>query len=170
MAGLGKEMLRKRMGRYVQLTLSHPEALPWRVKSSHVRQSKITKGTVLAGLGEERLTGPNCPSLFLNPFSPRPAKTSPFVILLCLTPEDFARQGRAPGWERVNWTSYSWSTIRSNLNIRYPVILFRPDATDNLLLYIVYNFAFNWCQFDLIFCSFNLKCSCHGFPIFLRIL
>ena len=40
------------------LTLSHPEALHWRVKSSAVRQSKITKGTVLAGLGEERLT--NC--------------------------------------------------------------------------------------------------------------
>ena len=39
------------------LTLSHPEALPWRVKSFGVRHSKITKGTVLAGLGEERLIG-----------------------------------------------------------------------------------------------------------------
>ena len=39
----------------VHLTLSHPEDLPWRVKSSGVRQSKITKGTVLAGLGEKRL-------------------------------------------------------------------------------------------------------------------
>ena len=37
------------------LTLSHPEALHWRVKSSGVRQSKTTKETVLAGLGEERL-------------------------------------------------------------------------------------------------------------------
>ena len=26
----------------------------------------------------------------------------PFVILLCLTPDYFARQGRASGWERVN--------------------------------------------------------------------
>ena len=40
---------------YIIWTLSHPEALHWRVKSSDVRQSTITKGTVLAGLGEERL-------------------------------------------------------------------------------------------------------------------
>ena len=39
----------------VYLTLSHPEALHWQVKSSGIRQSKITKGMVLAGLGEERL-------------------------------------------------------------------------------------------------------------------
>ena len=31
----------------------------------------------------------------------RLAKTGPFVILLCLTPDDFTRQGRASGWERV---------------------------------------------------------------------
>ena len=41
------------------LTLSHPEALPWWVKSSGVRQSKVTKGTVLAGLREKRLRSPN---------------------------------------------------------------------------------------------------------------
>ena len=35
----------------ILLTLSHPEALPWQVKSSGVRQSKITKGAVLANLG-----------------------------------------------------------------------------------------------------------------------
>ena len=35
------------------------------------------------------LTGPICLSLFPNPFTPRPAKTGPFIILLCLTPEDF---------------------------------------------------------------------------------
>ena len=33
------------------LTLSHPDARPWWVKSSGVRQSKITKGTDLAGVG-----------------------------------------------------------------------------------------------------------------------
>ena len=33
---------------------------------------------------------------------PRPAKTGPFIILLCLTPDDFTCQGRASGWERVN--------------------------------------------------------------------
>ena len=38
-----------------------------------------------------------------NHFPPRPAKTDLFVILLCLTPDDFNRQGRASGWERVNW-------------------------------------------------------------------
>ena len=27
----------------------------------------------------------------------------PFVILLCLTPDELTRQGRASGWERVNW-------------------------------------------------------------------
>ena len=37
----------------------------------------------------------------VNPFSPRPAKTVHFVILLCLTLYDFTRQGRASGWERV---------------------------------------------------------------------
>ena len=37
-----------------------------------------------------------------NPFSPRPAKTVPFVSLLCLTLYNFTRQGRATGWERVN--------------------------------------------------------------------
>ena len=49
------------------------------------------------------LTGPICPTLFLNPFPPRLAKTIPFVILLCLMPDDFTRQWRASGWERVNW-------------------------------------------------------------------
>ena len=34
-------------------------------------------------------------------FPPRPAETAPFVILLCLTPNDFTHQGRASGWERV---------------------------------------------------------------------
>ena len=58
----------------------------------------LVKGEPLGGKG---LTGPICPSLFLNPFSPRPAQTVPFVSLLCLTLYDFTRQGRASGWERV---------------------------------------------------------------------
>ena len=37
----------------------------------------------------------------INPFSPRPAQTVPFVSLLCLMLYDFTRQGRASGWERV---------------------------------------------------------------------
>ena len=40
----------------------------------------------------------------VNLSSPRLAKTVPFVILLCLTPDDFTRQGRSSGWERVKWT------------------------------------------------------------------
>ena len=35
-----------------------------------------------------------CPFLFLNPFPPRPAKTSPFVILLCLTLKNFTCQDK----------------------------------------------------------------------------
>ena len=58
----------------------------------------LVKGEPLGGKG---LTGPTCPSLFLNPFSPRPAQTVPFVSLLCLMLYDFTRQGRASGWERV---------------------------------------------------------------------
>ena len=47
------------------------------------------------GVGGKGLTGPICPSLFLlNPFPPKPAKTGPFIILLCLTPDDFTHQGR----------------------------------------------------------------------------
>ena len=43
------------------LTLnSHPEALHWQVKSSGVRQSEITKVSVLAGLGEELNNGYKC--------------------------------------------------------------------------------------------------------------
>ena len=37
------------------LTLSHPEALLWRVKLSGVRQSKITKCPLLATLGGKGL-------------------------------------------------------------------------------------------------------------------
>ena len=39
----------------------------------------------------------------LNPVPPRAAKSGHFVILLCLTPDDFARQRKASGWERVNY-------------------------------------------------------------------
>ena len=36
-----------------------------------------------------------------NLSSPKLAKTIPFVILLCLMPDDFTCQWRASGWERV---------------------------------------------------------------------
>ena len=66
---------------------------------SDTKRFILVKGEPLGGKG---LTWPICPSLFLNPFPLRPAKTVPFVILLCLTPDDFTYQGRASGWERVN--------------------------------------------------------------------
>ena len=65
MGGLGGKGLRKRDGKIGPVNpfqwescpslWVHPEALLLRVKSSGVRQSKITKGTVLAGLGEKGL-------------------------------------------------------------------------------------------------------------------
>ena len=41
-----------------------------------------------------------------------------FVILLCLTPDDFTQQGRVCGWERVN---------RAYLSMFLPVTLFLLD-------------------------------------------
>ena len=40
-------------------------------------------------------------------FPPWPAKIAPFVILLCLMPDNFTHQGRASGWEKVNWAYLS---------------------------------------------------------------
>ena len=76
----------------------------------------LVKGEPLSGKG---LTGPTCPSLFLNPFSPKPAKTVPFVSLLCLTLYDFTRQGRASGWERVK--------ISLNINDKQSTIFIEID-------------------------------------------
>ena len=43
-------------------------------------------------------------SMLINPFTPRPAKTGHFVILLCLMPDKFTCQGRDSEWKRVtNW-------------------------------------------------------------------
>ena len=58
-----------------------------------------TLGTILCCLGSE-----NALLVYsINLSSPSPAQTVPFVILLCLTPDNFTRQWRASGWERVNW-------------------------------------------------------------------
>ena len=37
----------------------------------------------------------------INPFPPRLATTVPFVILLCLMPDNFTCQGKFSGWEKV---------------------------------------------------------------------
>ena len=65
---------------------------------SNSRRFYLSKREPLGGKG---LTEPVCPSLFLNPFPPRLTKSGHYVILLCLTPDDFTRQMRASGWERV---------------------------------------------------------------------
>ena len=49
------------------LTLSHPEALLWQVKSSGVRQSKITKCPLLAALGGKGLKYSTCTCIVLPP-------------------------------------------------------------------------------------------------------
>ena len=86
----------------------------------------LVKGEPLSGKG---LTEPICPSLFLNTFPPRAAKRGHFVVLLCLTPDDFTRQGerRAPGWGRVNVCN-NWNKIKSRKFINivpFPLILNR---------------------------------------------
>ena len=50
-----------------------------------------------------RTTGPRRTVPDEIAFPPRQIKTIPFIILLCLTPDDFPRQGRASARERVNW-------------------------------------------------------------------
>ena len=39
----------------------------------------------------------------IKPFPSQSSQNCPLGILLYLTPDDFGRQGRAFGWERVNW-------------------------------------------------------------------
>ena len=48
---------------------------------------------------------------WINPFLPRAAKSRHFVILLCLTSDDFTPQRRASGWETggvsINLTNHN---------------------------------------------------------------
>ena len=57
----------------------------------------------------------------INLSSPRPAKTVPFVTLLCLTPDDFTHQWRASGWERVKQflNTRKWSVVRYKHRLFY---------------------------------------------------
>ena len=58
--------------------------------------------------------------------SPRPAKTVPFVILFCLTPDDFTCQGRSSERQRVNITCI----IHNLFLICFPfVITFKKEHT-----------------------------------------
>ena len=90
-----------------------------------VRQSKITKGAVLASLGEKGLRkrdgqiGPewnkNETREMVNLSSPRPAKTVPFAILLCLIPDDFTRQWRASGSSAIRQSKITKGTVLASL-------------------------------------------------------
>ena len=108
----------------------------------------LLKGEPLGGKG---LTGPTCicPSLFLNPFSPRPAKTVTFVSLLCLTLYDFTRQVRASGWERVKIifcpTTGSWFILKT---IRLSLLMHVDNSgsrlSNCLILLLWKQFLFSW--------------------------
>ena len=74
-------------------------------------------------LGGKALTVPICASSSLTLSLPDRILTVPFVILLCLTPDDFTHQWRASGWERVKgptekrgfWILDSWVMEKSSL-------------------------------------------------------
>ena len=53
-------------------------------------------------LHEESVTNIVLRVIYFNLFPPKAAKSRHFVILLCVTPDDFTRQRRATGWESVN--------------------------------------------------------------------
>ena len=100
------------------LTLSHPAALLWQVKSSGVRHSRIiNKGAnwhpwELKGLKCGTVYSTTCGVLSSILYSTETTtltsqvrvvvKTTPFVNLLCPMPDNFTRQGRASRWEGVN--------------------------------------------------------------------
>ena len=50
-------------------------------------------------------------SLMLNPIQEPSAK--PAILLPQSNADDFTRQGRASGWERVNWASLSTAHLSS---------------------------------------------------------
>ena len=78
---------------------------PFPLRAAKRQTILLVKGEPLGGKG---LTEPICPSLFLNTFPPRAAKSGHFVILLCLTPGNFTHQRRASGWERVKVPGDLW--------------------------------------------------------------
>ena len=64
------------------------------------------------------LTGPICPSPFLDPFSL--FLTAPFVILLCLMPDNFTRQGELLGGK--GQVKFSEFTLLPALPVHIPKI------------------------------------------------
>ena len=99
--------LRKKLVKQVVNIINpfQPRGFPlnWWVKLFGVRQSTIIiKGLFFASLGSISGSSANDSQLeFFKLFSPRPAKTVPFVILLCLMADYFTCEGRTFGRERV---------------------------------------------------------------------
>ena len=62
----------------------------------------------------------------INPFSPRPAKTGHFIILLCLLLDNFTCLGRASGWERVKWLILNLSFLCQ--------VRFKYTKSENIML------------------------------------
>ena len=93
---------------------------------SNVHQTiSLINGEPLGGKG---LTGPICPSSSLTFPLGKPTKTVPFVIWLCLTPDDFTRQRRALGWERFKGNiqilvCISFDTPRKYMNCRKYMVI-----------------------------------------------
>ena len=89
----------------------------------------------------------------VNLFSPRTAKTAPFVILLCLTPDNFTRQGRASGWERVNWTYLPISSLTFSLPDRpklAPFVILLCLMPDN---FTRQGIASGWERVNTVYCT-----------------
>ena len=61
----------------------------------------------------------------------------PFIILLCLTPNDFTRQGRASGWEMVKVAPYS-TFYFTNYSLKRVVILLITNFFWIRLSYIIF--------------------------------
>ena len=89
-------------------------------------------------LGGRELTEPVSLSAHLSSLTlslaPRLAKTSPFVILLCLTPDDRTRQGRASGWERDNMVD---GIMPMNMYWGILKIIFPYYINNNIILIII---------------------------------
>ena len=97
-------------------------------------------------MGGKGLTGTICSSLFLNPFSPRPAQTGPFIILLSLTPDNFTPQGRACGWERVNTQGCNlWFTSSQKLEYLVFTIIVHVGCLFKVLFWKKFFFSIYFC-------------------------
>ena len=71
-----------------------------------------------------------------NLSSPRLTKTVPFLILLCLTPDDFTRQWRASGWERVKQFCSTKSILDKRQTQHYNLFIW--TCSTKITVYTIY--------------------------------